>query len=120
MRNAKAESAARERGRPVEPAPGNAGEGNFCQLSHRLPGPNRLGAMTEQTAFELTGSSALPNSDRVYIPGRLNADLRVPLREIRLNPTRGSNGHGETNEPVRVYDCSGPWGDPSFRGTVQQ
>ena len=25
----------------------------------------------------------------------------------------------ETNEPVRVYDCSGPWGDESFHGDAE-
>src|SRR5947207_464557 len=25
-----------------------------------------------------------------------------------------------THEPVRVYDTSGPWGDPDFRGTVEE
>ena len=24
------------------------------------------------------------------------------------------------NEPVRVYDCSGPWGDPDFNGTSEE
>src|SRR5207249_4366478 len=23
-------------------------------------------------------------------------------------------------EPVRVYDCSGPWGDPNFTGAVEE
>jgi phosphomethylpyrimidine synthase len=26
----------------------------------------------------------------------------------------------EANEPVRVYDCSGPWGDPAFQGSVEE
>ena len=34
----KAESAARERGGPVEPAPGNAGEGNEASLRFPSPG----------------------------------------------------------------------------------
>jgi phosphomethylpyrimidine synthase len=76
--------------------------------------------MTEKTAFEPHSSSALPNSDRVYVPGKIHANLRVPLREIRLNPTHTSNGSGEPNEPVRVYDCSGPWGDLAFEGAVEQ
>jgi len=61
----------------------------------------------------------LPNSRRVYVPGLLHLDLRVPMREISLSPTKSFNGNLEVNEPVRVYDCSGPWGDPEFRGTVE-
>lgn len=34
------------------------------------------------------------------------------MREISLHPTKGFDGKIEQNEPVRVYDTSGPWGDP--------
>src|SRR5438552_11271362 len=54
----------------------------------------------------------LPNSSKVYIPGNLHPDIRVPFREITLVPTKSVNGEIEVNEPVRVYDTSGPWGDP--------
>jgi phosphomethylpyrimidine synthase len=40
------------------------------------------------------------------------------MREIALAPTKSFQGQIEVNEPVRVYDCSGPWGDPSFDGEV--
>src|SRR5881296_1033485 len=62
---------------------------------------------------------ALPNSRRVSVPGLLYLDLRVPMREISLAPTRTFDGRLEVNEPVRVYDCSGPWGDPDFNGSVE-
>ena len=58
-------------------------------------------------------SEALPNSKKVYIAGQLHSDLRVPFREISLAPTKTMTGEIETNEPVRVYDTSGRWGDPS-------
>ncbi len=74
--------------------------------------------MSEKTEIESHSSDALPNSHRVYVPGKLHADVRVPLREIQLNPTHTTTGKGESNPPVRVYDCSGPWGDPAFSGTV--
>jgi phosphomethylpyrimidine synthase len=38
------------------------------------------------------------------------------MREIALSPTRLPNGTEVPNEPVRVYDTSGPWGDPRFHG----
>jgi phosphomethylpyrimidine synthase len=38
------------------------------------------------------------------------------MREIELSPTKNFSGELEPNAPVRVYDCSGPWGDPSFDG----
>ena len=65
-------------------------------------------------------SDQLPNSTRVYVPGALHEDIRVPMREIALSPTRSFNGQSEVNEPVRVYDCSGPWGDPEFKNGVEE
>ena len=38
------------------------------------------------------------------------------MREIELSPTKNFSGELEPNAPVRVYDCSGPWGDPGFDG----
>ncbi|MGH7995604.1 MAG: phosphomethylpyrimidine synthase ThiC, partial [Opitutaceae bacterium] len=56
-----------------------------------------------------------PASRRVYATGS-RPDIRVPLREIELSPTRLPNGAEVANEPIRVYDTSGAWGDPEFHG----
>jgi len=69
--------------------------------------------------FEPHSSEPLPGSRRVYVEGA-QPGVRVPMREIGLSPTRAADGRLEANEPVRVYDCSGPWGDPAFTGTVEQ
>src|SRR6202453_4945972 len=71
-------------------------------------------------SFEPHSSDALPDSTRIYLPGRLHPDIRVPLRQIALRPTTSRAGRAEPNEPVRVYDCSGPWGDEAFLGNVRQ
>ncbi len=42
------------------------------------------------------------------------------MREIALSPTRQPDGALVDNEPVRVYDTSGSWGDPDFRGDPTQ
>jgi phosphomethylpyrimidine synthase len=63
---------------------------------------------------------SLPNSKKVYVSGKLHPDIWVPFREITLAPTKSMNGEIELNEPVRVYDTSGPWGDPDFQGDVTQ
>src|ERR687890_553999 len=60
----------------------------------------------------------LPNSERGYLEGRTNG-VRVPFREVSLQPTRMPDGRVEANEPVRVYDTSGPWGDPEVRCDVR-
>ena len=63
---------------------------------------------------------SLPNSRKIYVSGTLHKEIGVPFREIMLAPTKSMNGEIELNEPVRVYDTSGPWGDPDFRGDVTQ
>src|SRR5947207_15735241 len=62
----------------------------------------------------------LPNSRKIYVAGKLHPEIHVPFREISLAPTKSMNGEIEVNEPVRVYDTSGPWGDPDFHGDVEQ
>ena len=59
----------------------------------------------------VSSTDQLPNSRKVYVAGKLHPDLRVPFREISLAPTKTMSGEIEVNEPVRVYDTSGPWGD---------
>ncbi len=59
-----------------------------------------------------------PKSQRVYIEGS-RPDIRVPMREVTLSPTRLPDGSLEENEPVRIYDTSGAWGDPDFHGDCE-
>jgi phosphomethylpyrimidine synthase len=96
--------------RPFEPDAGNTDEGR--------------GKMTEKT---FTGNKSFPNSHKIYVEtngATENAkrhNLRIPFREISLNPTRNhATGELEANEPVRVYDASGAWGDPDFNGDVRE
>jgi phosphomethylpyrimidine synthase len=52
----------------------------------------------------------LPGSRKIYASGPRG--LRVPFREITLQPTRGMRGETELHAPLRVYDTSGPYTDP--------
>src|SRR5437870_13704232 len=63
--------------------------------------------------------TVLPNSRRIYIKGE-QPGVRVPFREIDQNPTRNFKNELEDNPPVRVYDTSGPYGDPSNRTDVRE
>jgi len=51
-------------------------------------------------------SESFPASRKVYCPGGLHPDLRVPMREIALHPSSGE-------PPLTVYDSSGPYTDPA-------
>src|SRR5438093_90762 len=66
-----------------------------------------------------TQETQLPNSRRIYVEGK-QPGVRVPFREIDQNPTRNFKGDLEENPPVRVYDTSGPYGDPSIRCDVRE
>ncbi len=54
-----------------------------------------------------------PSSKKAYVPGKLHEDVHVPFREITLQSTHTPDGSIEVNEPLRIYDTSGPWGDDS-------
>ena len=73
-----------------------------------------------KSSFEPHSTEPLPNSSKVYAPGKIHPEVRVPFREIKLSATKSLNGRVEINEPLRVYDCSGPWGDADFKGDVER
>src|SRR5439155_4536931 len=91
---------------------------------------DRINRMDKMTSENVNGENSvdsvhsvekpLPNSRKVFVGGKLHPGIRVPFREITLVPTKSLNGAIEVNEPVRVYDTSGPWGDPDFHGDVTQ
>src|SRR5882724_6267130 len=87
---------------------------------------NKMGKMGSESGTSNSDHSVdsvqnpLPNSRKVFVTGKLHPDLRIPFREITLAPTKTMNGEIEVNEPVRVYDTSGPWGDPEFHSNVEQ
>jgi len=55
----------------------------------------------------------LPNSRKVYVQGS-RPDIRVPMREISQADTPAEMG-AESNPPIYVYDCSGPYTDPAVK-----
>ncbi|MFY7671408.1 phosphomethylpyrimidine synthase ThiC [Tenacibaculum sp. MEBiC06402] len=55
-----------------------------------------------------------PSSNKIYVQGKLHPQIKVAMREITLNDTIDSMTKKHTsNEPVTVYDTSGPYTDPS-------
>ncbi|WP_439825657.1 phosphomethylpyrimidine synthase ThiC [Aeromonas caviae] len=67
-----------------------------------------------QTFIDNLKGMAHPNSRRIFIEGS-RPDIRVPLREIQLADTFVGGTKDapqfEPNEPVPVYDTSGPYGE---------
>ena len=58
-------------------------------------------------------------SRKVYVQGS-TPDMRVPMREVGLTPTRTPTGQMEANPPLRLYDTSGPYTDPTFTPDLHQ
>ncbi|MEC4091253.1 phosphomethylpyrimidine synthase ThiC [Pseudoalteromonas rubra] len=71
--------------------------------------------------YNLTGQP-FPNSEKVYVDGE-QAGVRVGMREITLSDSfiggTEEDPIYEQNEPVRVYDTSGPYTDPDFKLDVR-
>ncbi|HSW47255.1 MAG TPA: phosphomethylpyrimidine synthase ThiC, partial [Phycisphaerae bacterium] len=57
----------------------------------------------------------MPGSRRVYVAGQRFPDVRVPMREVALSPTkpRRPGVPEEPNPPITLYDTSGPYTDPA-------
>ncbi len=55
-----------------------------------------------------------PNSKKIYVNGKIHPQIKVAMREIALSDTVDSMTKRKTpNEPVTVYDTSGPYTDPN-------
>lgn len=63
-------------------------------------------------------SKPLPGSRKVYIRGS-QPDIQVPMREIALAPSV-IRDQETMNEPVRVYDASGPYTDTNYEADIRQ
>jgi phosphomethylpyrimidine synthase len=61
----------------------------------------------------LITTGPLPASGKVYMPGVLHPEIRVPMREIALHPTSGE-------PPVMVYDSSGPYTETAERIGIER
>jgi phosphomethylpyrimidine synthase len=60
-----------------------------------------------------------PASRKIYVKGDMH-DIQVAMREISLEDTRDTfNNEVTANEPVTVYDTSGPYTDPSVHIDVR-
>lgn len=59
-------------------------------------------------------------SKRVYRKGRIYPKIAVPFREIELSPTFDEYKNSVDNQPLLVYDTSGPYTDPQASTNIAQ
>ncbi|WP_260984866.1 phosphomethylpyrimidine synthase ThiC [Paenibacillus xylanexedens] len=78
----------------------------------------RDGHPVEKKTGAAGGVQPFPGSRKVYIQGS-RPDIAVPEREIALHDTNTPQGV-EHNEPLRVYDTSGPMTDPEFQMDIRK
>jgi phosphomethylpyrimidine synthase len=69
--------------------------------------------LSQAAHVDAAAIKSLPNSRKVYVEGS-RPDIRVPMREISQADTPAGMGT-ETNPPIYVYDCSGPYTDPAVK-----
>ena len=62
-----------------------------------------------------------PKSKKVYVQGKLYPEIKVAMREIELSDTVDAMTKKRTpNEPVTVYDTSGPYTDPNVEINIHK
>ncbi len=64
-----------------------------------------MNVMSKNGRISVT-TGPIEGSKKIYVKGERHADVRVPMREIELEPSA-------MEPPFRVYDTSGPYSDPS-------
>jgi len=75
--------------------------------------------LSETASVDEISTAPFTGSKKIYIEGS-RPDLRVPMREILLDPTLSQDGSKEENLPVRIYDTSGPYTDPDINIDVRK
>ncbi|GAB4205865.1 MAG: phosphomethylpyrimidine synthase ThiC [Bacteroidia bacterium] len=61
-----------------------------------------------------------PNSEKVYVNGKIFPYIKVPMRKIKLSPTKLSNDKIIENPDVYVYDTSGIYTDPNVEINIRK
>ena len=69
-----------------------------------------MNMITKKPQISIT-TGPLPASRKIYVEGERFPYLRVPIREISLHETAGE-------EPMKVYDTSGPYSDSTFEPDI--
>src|SRR6266550_6464477 len=97
----------------IKPTKSEPGAGRGPRAGSPRGAEVATGSKTQPQIETSNQDTRFPNSRRIYVDGK-QPGVRVPFREVDQNPTRNFDNTLEENLPVRVYDSSGPWGDPAI------
>lgn len=67
--------------------------------------------------------SSYPNSEKIYVNGKIYPDIKVAMRQVRQYPTvkiEDGKRVEYPNAPVTVYDTSGPYTDPAYNVDINK
>lgn len=62
-----------------------------------------------------------PDSEKIYVEGNLYPEIRVGMRQVIQHPTvtiKEGERIERQNEPVAIYDTSGPYTDPAYKHDI--
>ncbi|MFT5818987.1 MAG: phosphomethylpyrimidine synthase [Crocinitomix sp.] len=75
-------------------------------------------------AESLITREPFPGSEKIYVNGTIHKEIKVAMRQINLTDSKAMFTKGQfvkdQNEPVVVYDTSGPFTDPSINIDVKK
>ena len=74
---------------------------------------------TENKGIEGITQTGFPNSKKIYVHGKIH-DIKVAMREIQLSDTKDRQGNVIKNDPVTVYDTSGPYTDNDIDADIEK
>ncbi|HSZ24417.1 MAG TPA: phosphomethylpyrimidine synthase ThiC [Cytophagaceae bacterium] len=69
-------------------------------------------AQDKTPGHEAISRTPFPASQKIYVQGKLH-NIKVAMREISLSDTKINGKVHQKNEPVTIYDTSGPYTDPN-------
>ncbi|MDE6290183.1 MAG: phosphomethylpyrimidine synthase ThiC [Muribaculaceae bacterium] len=62
-----------------------------------------------------------PDSEKIYVNGTIYPEIRVGMRQVIQHPTvtiKDGERSERPNEPVAIYDTSGPYTDPEYKHDI--
>ncbi len=69
---------------------------------------------------EAISKTPFPASKKIYVQGNLHKNIQVAMREVTLSDTKINGKVHQKNEPVTIYDTSGPYTDPNISIDVKK
>ncbi|MBD8489240.1 phosphomethylpyrimidine synthase ThiC [Echinicola sp. CAU 1574] len=79
-------------------------------------------SLSQENISQYITTDPFPNSKKVYVKGEIHP-IEVAMREIKLHDTVSHLDRHQTvesNDPVTVYDTSGPYTDPNIEIDVKK